>query len=377
MDLLASSIPTVVIGLATAILALSLLVQVLQELWKFLSSSRATCYTKVLEDFLGPWATRMARPGVLPEFQARGPFQFRRLGPTGVLLPLGKADLVEGLERTAPPATHRALRAIRAEADLQAGKAGKPSGEWKRFVSDLDASERESAEVAAPDAWEIRGLREFLTTNELLPAPDSDATIDAALALRAFRTRFLDHVVDAERHFDRLQELFQFRWRRRNMRQTFIFGTLIAFFAAQPIDRIYQRAETLSATETIQLAEGIVDLYEAQQEVLAQETERTGTPPPLTRAQIDSALTISLAALDDTEMSEFNGWRAFWGPDAQGNPIRWDTRVWYLLGSLMTAVLISFGAPFWNDLLGTLIRMRRGTPSSATPPPAPEGPSHA
>lgn len=377
MDLLASSIPTVVIGLATAILALSLLVQVLQELWKFLSSSRATCYTKVLEDFLGPWATRMARPGALPEFQARGPFQFRRLGPTGVLLPLGKADLVEGLERTAPPATQRVLRAIRAEADLQAGKAGKPSGEWKRFVSDLDASERESAEVAAPDAWEIRGLREFLTTNELLPAPDSDATIDAALALRAFRTRFLDHVVDAERHFDRLQELFQFRWRRRNMRQTFIFGTLIAFFAAQPIDRIYQRAETLSATETIQLAEGIVDLYEAQQEVLAQETERTGTPPPLTRAQIDSALTISLAALDDTEMSEFNGWRAFWGPDAQGNPIRWDTRVWYLLGSLMTAVLISFGAPFWNDLLGTLIRMRRGTPSSATPPPAPEGPSHA
>ncbi len=34
----------------------------------------------------------------------------------------------------------------------------------------------------------------------------------------------------------------------------------------------------------------------------------------------------------------------------------------YLLGCLLTALLIGFGAPFWNDLTGAVLRVYKGPP---------------
>jgi hypothetical protein len=43
--------------------------------------------------------------------------------------------------------------------------------------------------------------------------------------------------------------------------------------------------------------------------------------------------------------------------------------LWYLFGCLVTALMISFGAPFWNDVAGAVLRFQRN-PSKQEPVPA-------
>jgi hypothetical protein len=57
--------------------------------------------------------------------------------------------------------------------------------------------------------------------------------------------------------------------------------------------------------------------------------------------------------------------------DPQGFPFYWDRSMWWallskLIGLSLTAVAISFGAPFWFDTLSKLARLRNG----GAPPPA-------
>ena len=57
--------------------------------------------------------------------------------------------------------------------------------------------------------------------------------------------------------------------------------------------------------------------------------------------------------------------------DPQGFPFYWDRGMWWsllskLIGLTLTAVAISFGAPFWFDTLSKLARLRNG----GAPPPA-------
>jgi hypothetical protein len=51
--------------------------------------------------------------------------------------------------------------------------------------------------------------------------------------------------------------------------------------------------------------------------------------------------------------------------DPQGFPFYWDRSMWWsllskLIGLTLTAVAISFGAPFWFDTLSKLARLRNG-----------------
>jgi hypothetical protein len=362
MDLFSSPLLSIVLGLAAVLLGLSLLVQVVQEIWKYLTSSRARCYTKVLEDFLGPWATRMTRPGILPEFQARGPFQFRRLGPTGVLLPLGKDDLVEGLERTAAPWHRRTLRALRTEVELQGGTPGDASSEWRRFLDDLEIAD--SGEVAPGD---LKDVKAFLAEEALGSADAPPSTVDAPRALTAFRVRFMPQVVDAERHFRRLRELFDYRWRRRNLRQTFVFGFLVAFFAVQPVQELYDRARDMTPEDAVVLAERMTELYSQQQQVLGLDTATVRDTTLVTRERLEEALRQTVSAYREANVgaaAQFNGVAVFFD-----RPGFWS-KVLYVVGCLLTAVLVSFGAPFWNDLVGTLLRFKQRPASGASPSPA-------
>ncbi len=364
---------TLVLGIATGILALSLFVQVLQEVWKFLTSSRARCYTDALEDFLGPWARRLTRPGILPDFQARGPFQLRRLGPTGVLLPLGKPELVEGLERTTSPWIRRGLRALRVEADLQAGtpQNNKLSSQWGRFIEEMNL-----ADSGKSGDRDYQAVREFLQS-ENLHSVDPSGT-DAARVLRLYRERFIPHVTDAERHFGRLGELFEFRWRRRNLRQTFILGFVVSFMVALPIQEIYRQAANMSEEETLAYAEQTMQLYRSHKELFAADTSKTDSDTnnvarrpaterdSLRAAELDSlqkAVSQALKSVvqgDTLSLREkFNGFAKF--TDAR---LSWPGRLLYVLGCLLTALLVSFGAPFWNDIVGAIWRLKQNGDSS-------------
>ena len=80
-------------------LGLSLLIQIVQELYKHLTSSKSRAYSMTLVDFVGPFAKQLFQASVAPELTIRGPFQFRRTRPHGRLLPLKKEALVMALDR--------------------------------------------------------------------------------------------------------------------------------------------------------------------------------------------------------------------------------------------------------------------------------------
>lgn len=406
--MLGSSILSTLLALAAILLALSLFVQVFQEVYKYLTSSKARCYTSALTDFLGPWAAQMRRPGVLPDFQARGPFQFRRLRPRGILLPLERAELLEGMERTAPGWYRRALKQFRLEAELQGGQAQPPSAGWLAFSRELAATSQ-----GAQGYWNARELMDFLgewghaiaAPPGPPPSPPAAAlgALDAGALLLAFQERFLPHVSAAARHYPQLVRNFEYEYRRRNLRQTFMFGLLLALAANLPFDRLYRYASSLPADEAVAVAERTLSLYRAQTgdtrgpeargpgqpapegvagEAATPETPprgaaapgapMSGTPPETAPPQaavqgpppaevvseehVRAALDTWLAALGraGAPIDYLMDRQFFFHLRQQG----WWMVLRYVFGCMLTALLISFGAPFWNDLAGALFRIQ-------------------
>ena len=142
--MLSSSLLSTLIALSGVFLGLSLLVQVLQEVYKYLTSSKSRSYLKVLVDFLGPFAYQLIRPGTLPELQSRGPLQWLRRRPSGRLQPLDRNDLASALERAAAPWIRRGLEALRLEAEIQGGSRRPRSPAFQSFMLQLAGVERGS-----------------------------------------------------------------------------------------------------------------------------------------------------------------------------------------------------------------------------------------
>ena len=88
MNFLDNSLLTILLTLAATFLGLSIVVQVVQELYKYLRSSKGRAYQIALQDFLGPLAHELLRPGVLPDIRVRGPMQLKRVRSKGMILPL-------------------------------------------------------------------------------------------------------------------------------------------------------------------------------------------------------------------------------------------------------------------------------------------------
>ena len=346
-------------GLAAYLLAIALFVQIIQELLKFLRSGESRVYTMVLGDLLGPWARHLTRPGVLPDLQVRGPFQFLRLRPRGVLLPLDREALVGALEKTAAPRIRRTLEALRQESKLQAGKPQASSPSWLGYLDELLSVGRGS-----PGYRNARQVSEFLAewgvltkkeVGEGFQSRNKAKHLDAAETLSAFRHRFLAHVIDADQRYPQLMRNFEYAYRRRNMLSTFIIGIAVALLFNFPFDRIYQRAASLSAEQRVELAERAIATYERltpeNDEAKRQEAEE------LKSLAIEA---IEIAAGRDGSIDYLGGWntvRQYW---EEGGRSGWILTLRYFFGCLITAVLVSFGAPFWHDLAKALLRLQQG-----------------
>lgn len=367
-----SGIMRVVLGLASMLLALAVVVQVLQEMYKYLTSSRGTLYAKVLVDVLGPWAAQLNQDAALVDLRARGPFQLFRIRPTGTILPMGEKDLVTALERTTPPWYRRLLQELRAEA---AHPDSAPSPRWRAFLQNLSGVSPTSPE--APNAQEIR---EFLTEwgHEFPGEPDGDVSVPSDFvpqaALDAFANRFTPQVQQASDQYPQLMRNFEYQYSRRNLRQTFLFGLLLAFAANLPMQRVYQLASAMSMEDALAAAEQATAIYQTQttatvpadstaEQVLAQFQER-----------IDSALAIVIRQDSIANATTIGGNPPMYVAGIQRFPgLPLPDQAAYLLGCLVTALLVSFGAPFWNDLVGALSRAARQRTPAMTAQSQPGG----
>lgn len=344
--MIVSPILSTMLALAATFLGLSLLVQVIQEVYKYVTSSKARSYRNALVDFLGPFANRLFDPGVMPEIQVRGPFQFLRRRPTGRLQPLEKDELIASLERTAAPRVRRALDALRFEASIQLKGPGPVSPAFGAFMKELQA-----VEPGSPGHAPARELLDFLERWGFNPDGSHEngngAIRDAAAVLAALRQRFLPHVVHAEDHFSQLAKNFDYAYRRRNLRQTFILGLLLALFINQPFERIFKESAAMPPAEAVALAERTSELYQRHQAELPQGDSLAG----VLRQRAEE--TIKALRESAAPVSYVVGPEEFKRIKEEGIPR-------YILGCLVTALLISFGAPLWNDLTGALLRVSQG-----------------
>jgi hypothetical protein len=367
-QLAGGSLSTMVMGLAASLLALAVFVQVVQEIYKFLTSSKSRAYSNALQDYLGPWSTSLLREGLLSDLKVRGPFQINSRSPRKWLLPMPAESLKAALEATAPPWCQRVLQALNLEASL--GTEGGPtSPNWKILITDLEAA----AHTDAPGNGTAKELLEFLKRW----TEDPQVKLDVSATLTAFRARFLPHVDAAVKGFPQLMRQFDFTYRRRNLRQTFLLGLLVAFLGGFPIGVLYQRASRMTPDEARALAQAATSLADSvalrAQATVAPDSTNPGatvtSPDSLTQAsqQLDQALRDARTALTLVQ-SDASGDALSLSSLRRFVEMPWPKKGEYLFGCLVTALLLSFGAPFWNDLTKSLmtIQQQRDQPMQAT-----------
>jgi len=348
MDLSSSWLSTL-LALAAMLLGLAIAVQVIQEMWKYVTSSRDIAYATVLRDFLGPYLSRqLDRPGVIRDLQVRGPFQFLWWRPSGKLLPMDADELVAALERTTGEWFQRAYAAIRLEGSLQRGTPAAPSASWRAFLSEVG-----SAGPGELDAH-ARDIQTFLNAWH----PDKDAPLDAAGLLVAFHHQFLPQARKVGDHFEQLMRNYDYQYRRRNLRQTLVIGFLLAVLLDLPAAKLYRQASSLSPEAAAALAQSAVDQYEAMRRAAPGPDSTVAATPDTTlaqmRARADSALRLATGGTDPLAklQSPLTIAKAFVQDPGAGSR--------YLLQCLVTALLICFGAPLLNDITKALLSARGG-----------------
>ena len=404
--MIASSVTlTTLLALAAWFLGLSLLVQIVQELYKLLTSSKSRAYAAALTDFAGPFARQLLESNIAPELTVRGPFQFRRRQPLGRLLPLKKETLVTALERTAPMWYRLTREALELEAQLRPSWREQPvSTTFRSFLERLArGSEEEPGQFDAREMASFLGQRGLLESKwvelDFVPSraylsehkadqqatkpykapqkssvikfavPESLKPFDALELLTEFRLKYSPQIVRVEQHYDQLMENYEYAYRRRNLRQSFVLALLLALWCDFAFDAIYSRAAASTEQEAHAAAERAIQLYAAQQPAVASASSAKVANP----GSVQSGATPSSSSTSGTQPVQIsylpqtrlrNALKeigSVFRHPAGGNVMRQLGDIsYYLFGCILTAILICFGAPFWNDLTKSLLRISQG-----------------
>jgi len=361
--LIGTSLTSTLLGLVGILLGLSILVQVIQECWKYLFSTKAAAYQRALFAFLGPWARELVRPGVVPDLQVNGPLQKWRRRPRGRLQPMDQPTLVAALERTPAPWIRRVLQALRAEAELQNGRAEILSPAFSALLEQLRATGKDSPGYSS--ALEV--LR-FLGTWSSGDADPSRAPVDAGKVVTAFRQQFLPQITEVERSFTQLDRNFDYLYRRRNTALTFLFAISVVVALDVPIATLYRQAKGMTPEQAVTLAESARSIYDSLNRLprpsvpatRQADSVRAEEYHQLSRDILESLRQSASVGPGGTVETDFISARlSKLRRQMKDGGLRWVAG--YLLGSLVTALLISFGAPFWNDVAGAVLRVSKGS----------------
>ena len=361
--LIGTSLTSTLLGLVGILLGLSILVQVIQECWKYLFSTKAAAYQRALFAFLGPWARELVRPGVVPDLQVNGPLQKWRRRPRGRLQPMDQPTLVAALERTPAPWIRRVLQALRAEAELQNGRAEILSPAFSALLEQLRATGKDSPGYSS--ALEV--LR-FLGTWSSGDADPSRAPVDAGKVVTAFRQQFLPQITEVERSFTQLDRNFDYLYRRRNTALTFLFAIGVVVALDVPIATLYRQAKGMTPEQAVTLAESARSIYDSLNRLprpsvpatRQADSVRAEEYHQLSRDILESLRQSASVGPGGTVETDFISARlSKLRRQMKDGGLRWVAG--YLLGSLVTALLISFGAPFWNDVAGAVLRVSKGS----------------
>ena len=294
LPVLSSPMLSIIATLTGAFLGLAVAVQVVQELWKYLTSSKSITYAKTLADFLGPWSQRLQSDGATLQLQVRGPLQWFRVRPRGVLLPMTKDQLLSAMDRLQGGWLSRGIEVLKTESRIQQGSAAQPSPQLAAFRSELGKADGET-----PGYREAQRLKEFFDTWVEKRHPKDDP-VDAAVLLEGFYENFVPDRRRVEENYPQFEQNLAYAYQRRNLRQTFFFALLIALVFKFPADRLYSAAKATPEERAFEFLSEVVTLAEEIDPKLTEpEAEDAEPDAPTTAAGTDDAPDAGTAGADD------------------------------------------------------------------------------
>ena len=185
--------------------------------------------------------------------------------------------------------------------------------------------------------------------------PPKTKTIKASDLLASFQEKFLPHIQEAEERFVQYQKNFEFTYKRRNLRQTFMIALIFSLFFQLNVSRIYRKAESMSPDEALALAESYVQLYEQldkEKGLLLEEMEKK-----IEEMKVQLSKDFGTQTEQDSIKEIMVRWWEYVKSMAKSSII---ALLRYLFECLVTTLLICFGAPLWNDIVSIFFRLQKG-----------------
>jgi hypothetical protein len=256
------------------------------------------------------------------------------------------------------------LAALRTEAAFQSGTAAALSPAFENVVAELRATVRGSPGYSAAIQI-LQFLKAWSVPCGDGPGADQDrGPVDANKILAAFRQHFLPHIVEAELNYAQLDRNFDYVYRRRNTLLTFIFAIAVVIAIDVPIGTVYRQARGMTSEQALALAERARAAYDSLVRLPAARAEDSVRAREYLDLSRDMMVALRRSAtLGPGAVATEPGFVSARIGRLQ-QQIR-DGGIWwtggYLLECLVTALLVAFGAPFWNDLAGVLIRASKGS----------------
>ena len=283
----------IVISIIATLIVLAILVQTLQECYKYLTSLKARAFICFLRDIYNIKKDDLINQ-IDKKLSVTSPFQLRKEIKGTKILPLGR-DLL--------------------------GPVIKKIQDQNEGTSQTTATE----------------------AKEIIPMQDEE--------------------------WNQLVNNFDYTYSRRNLRITFIIALIITFFFNLPIQNIYEKQSSLTTSQLTDLTEKIVSINNNLKQLSEEGTKNKDGNNVET---IDESLvttnndSINIEVEYDSLITKIN--RLVSEDVYKAQLVEFVTNLkfesfgkflLYFFGCILTSILICFGAPFWNEILGALTSMKK------------------
>lgn len=305
----------------------------MQEAYKYLSNNKSRAFSNALEDYLGSLFSVVMRSSIIEQSRERGPFQIFRFRPKQRTLPLSQQEFDQALESTLPNWKKLVLQALTHEVSLQNGVPSLMSPDWMAFYNDLPKNE-----LFKSNPQILARMNKFICGWQAMDSQTS--VVDASKMLKSFLSSFNQDTTKISENYTSFLRTFDFQYKRRNMRLSFVIALLLTLTCNLPLQKLYFAASRMDTSASYQM----LNRFAETNKLLlgdANSTKTQSSEPDEMKVAIES-----MSGLFDYTYPP-----KLFHENAANLPA-------YLLGCLMTSLLISYGAPLLNSLADMALKSK-------------------
>ena len=371
------------IGVASILFATAILVQIIEEIYKYLWSSKSKAYQKVLVDHLGTYARVIIDQASLGTTGTRGPFSIGRLFSKPHLQPLNVEEMGKALVKTLPTWVQLTLEKLENEITIQGGVSRTASPQWKEFLQILGESRK-----GAPGSFVTEQIVKLLkdwghSVTPIDGKPELTGTItppenfDARMIKDHVFGSMASYVKDAIGKHAAFEKNFDYTYTRRIWRHTIIISVIACLLLNLRIDHLIKYSAAADPESNVEYALAITHVYDSLNTRDSNQTVEK-LEPALKDVYSKMAQQPGLFGADSTNIG-LRVWTSVGlspnsyltrnanlttppNSNEQVKPVQYASFVEYCYSFLfccLSALLVSAGAPIWNDIVSALIGLKK------------------